>query len=214
MSFYCDVRSCTVLPCINCPRVYGQIWSVYARVLLWVPVGCPAEMYKWSASSDRCLRCPHHSSAAGRASALCQCDDGYYRAAHDKPSEPCTRTYPVVSPIDAVGDESFVYVSHKKWLLPWLGSYCHQSQWAKIFRRGGAGRPICIVCIYHIPVMEYGISIPSSVSQVQKMWGLNQYLGACTPTQLRAPHPKLNWPTCRKKAFALFFYTFPSISIL
>jgi len=73
--------------------VCGQTLSVCTRVLLWT--GCPAGMYKWSTGTDHCVRCHNGSSATSTASVQCQCDSGYYRAAHDKPNSPCTRRCPL-----------------------------------------------------------------------------------------------------------------------
>jgi len=64
--------------------------------------GCPAEMYKWSASNDRCVPCPEGSSTPVRASAKCQCNNGYYRAARDKPSASCTRMFLDIKPTDTL----------------------------------------------------------------------------------------------------------------
>jgi len=52
--------------------------------------------------------CPQRSSATdAAASKLCRCDAGYYRAARDKPSVPCTRKYApyhLLTPVLLIGD--------------------------------------------------------------------------------------------------------------
>uniref|UniRef100_A0A8C5FHP0 receptor protein-tyrosine kinase n=1 Tax=Gadus morhua TaxID=8049 RepID=A0A8C5FHP0_GADMO len=52
---------------------------------------CEPGFYKAYASNIKCSQCPPHSSSHDQAASVCHCDKGFYRAAKDPPSSPCSR---------------------------------------------------------------------------------------------------------------------------
>ncbi|XP_059926872.1 ephrin type-A receptor 6-like [Gadus macrocephalus] len=52
---------------------------------------CEPGFYKAYASNIKCSECPPHSSSHDQAASICHCDKGFYRAAKDPPSSPCSR---------------------------------------------------------------------------------------------------------------------------
>ncbi|XP_039300621.1 ephrin type-B receptor 1-B isoform X3 [Nilaparvata lugens] len=51
---------------------------------------CPPGKYKWALGDDHCQMCPPHSKAPDHGMSECRCNQGYYRAAKDPKSMPCT----------------------------------------------------------------------------------------------------------------------------
>ncbi|KAJ3593731.1 hypothetical protein NHX12_006065 [Muraenolepis orangiensis] len=47
--------------------------------------------YKAYAGDMKCSKCPPHSSSHDQAASICHCDKGFYRAAKDPSSSPCSR---------------------------------------------------------------------------------------------------------------------------
>jgi len=52
---------------------------------------CPPGKYKHKTGDEHCQQCPAHSKASDYGLAECRCNSGYYRAAKDPRSSPCTQ---------------------------------------------------------------------------------------------------------------------------
>ncbi|CAL8362298.1 unnamed protein product [Gadus morhua 'NCC'] len=59
--------------------------------MVFASKACEPGFYKAYASNIKCSQCPPHSSSHDQAASVCHCDKGFYRAAKDPPSSPCSR---------------------------------------------------------------------------------------------------------------------------
>ena len=54
-------------------------------------IACPPGWYKdVVGNEDSCLICPTNSNSTLPGSAICTCNDGYYRTSTEAASDPCT----------------------------------------------------------------------------------------------------------------------------
>uniref|UniRef100_A0A8D0GBR5 receptor protein-tyrosine kinase n=1 Tax=Sphenodon punctatus TaxID=8508 RepID=A0A8D0GBR5_SPHPU len=64
---------------------------------------CPAGFFKPDISDSACLKCPLHTKPSLEGSTLCPCEAGYFRAADDPASFPCTRPPTAPHEVTAIG---------------------------------------------------------------------------------------------------------------
>ncbi|XP_030078105.1 ephrin type-A receptor 2 [Microcaecilia unicolor] len=76
---------------------------------------CPAGFFKSDISGSSCSECPLHTRPSSKGSALCPCEEGYFRAPEDPASFPCTR--PPTAPRDLVAIGLGASV-HLRWSPP------------------------------------------------------------------------------------------------
>ncbi|XP_038232824.1 ephrin type-A receptor 2 isoform X1 [Dermochelys coriacea] len=64
---------------------------------------CPAGFFKPDISGDACSMCPLHTLSSPEGSTECPCEEGYFRAADDPVSFPCTRPPSAPHNVMAIG---------------------------------------------------------------------------------------------------------------
>ncbi|NXJ85124.1 EPHA2 protein, partial [Trogon melanurus] len=64
---------------------------------------CPPGSFKATASLGCCQPCPPNTLPSPAAAASCPCQDGFFRAPHDAPEDPCTRPPSAPQGVTAVG---------------------------------------------------------------------------------------------------------------
>lgn len=72
-------------------HILSTVFLFFSFPPLCVFAACKAGFYKAFAGNIKCSKCPPHSLSHSEASALCHCEEGYYRAGKDPPSTACTR---------------------------------------------------------------------------------------------------------------------------
>uniref|UniRef100_G3WDU5 receptor protein-tyrosine kinase n=1 Tax=Sarcophilus harrisii TaxID=9305 RepID=G3WDU5_SARHA len=61
-----------------------------AALIFWAGA-CSPGSFKPDASDSSCSQCPLHTLPSSEGAIICECEEGFFRAAEDPPSSPCTR---------------------------------------------------------------------------------------------------------------------------